>query len=212
MRRFSLYIALASIVLWPLTLAAQDVKPVSKPVYKSIEVKHFTIADGVQLSPNFSKYFYSSFLAEMQRLNVAKQTIEEGTPVNDTKDSHGMLRYFKGKFKIVLEGMFVSVQEGREKDGKFEAGSANIEIHFFLRKNHKEVAKLKTKVALNESLQNDEQKVAESAGGEAADAVRNFFYPGRDDSNEIGTDVLLMQATNIVKTKPANREFYFCAT
>ncbi len=179
MRRFSLYIALANILLWPLTLAAQDVKPVSKPGFKSIEVKHFTIAGGVQLSPNFSKHFYSSFLAEMQRLNVAKKTVEEGAPVNDTKDSHGGMRRF-----IVLEGMFVSVQEGREMDGKFQAGSANIEIHFFLRKNHQEVTKLKTKVALNGSLQNDEQKVAESSGVEAADAVRKFLYPGRSVTDD----------------------------
>jgi hypothetical protein len=37
----------------------------------------------------------------------------------------------------------------------------------------------KTKVALNGSLQNDEQKVAESAGVEAADAFRIKVVPGK---------------------------------
>ena len=185
MRRLSLYIALASIVFGPLALAAQDVKPVSKPHFKSIEVKHFTTAEGVQLSPNFSKYFYASFLAELQRLNVAEQTVEEGAPVNDTQGSHGMIPHF-----IVLEGQFVSIQEGREKDGKIEAGYANIEIRYFRRSDHKVLSfnnpkcdacnmpVLKTKVTLNGSLQDDEQKVAEAAGVQLADAIRKNWYPG----------------------------------
>jgi len=174
MRRFSLYITLASIVLCTPGLAAQDVKPVSKPDTKSIEVKHFTNADGVQLSPNFQKAFYASFLAEMQRLNVAEQTVEEGAAVVDTEGPHSFIPYF-----VVLEGTFVTVQEGRENNGKYEAGSAIIEIHFFHRRNHKELDKFKFKILLNGSLQNDEQKVAESAGVQAAEAVRKHLYPDR---------------------------------
>jgi hypothetical protein len=174
---------LTSIILCPLTLATQDVKPVSKAAWKSIEVKHFTNADGVQLSPNFSKYFYTSFLAELQRLNISEQVVEEGTPVNDTQGSHGIFAYF-----IVLEGKFAAIKEGRKNGDKFEAGSANIEIHFYRRSNQKQLSfpkectvynvhVLKPQVALNGSLQNDEQKVAEAAGVETADAVREFLYP-----------------------------------
>ncbi len=186
MRKSFLYIALASIVLAPLALAAQDVKPVSKPHFTSLEVKHFTTAEGVQLSPNFSKYFYASFLAELQRLDVAEQTAEEGATVNDTQGSHGMIPHF-----IVLEGQFVSVQEGREKDGKFEAGYANIEIRYFRRSDHKALSfnnpkcdacnmpVLKTKVTFNGSLKDDEQKVAEAAGVQLADAIRKNWYPSK---------------------------------
>jgi len=182
MRRFTLYLTLAGILLWPLALAAQNMKPVSKPEFKSIEVKHFTNAEGVQLSPNFSKYFYASFLAEMQRLNVAEQTVEEGAPVNDTQGSHGLNPQF-----IVLEGKFVAVKEGRQKGDKFEAGSANLEIRYFRRSDHRALSfppcavceVFKTKVALNGSLQNDEQKVAEAAGVEAADAFRTKVVPGK---------------------------------
>jgi hypothetical protein len=174
--------ALIIVVFWPLALAAQNVKPVSKPHFKSIEVKHFTNAEGVQLSPTFSKYFYASFLAEMQRLNVAEQTVEEGTPVNDTQGPHG----FNPQF-IVLEGKFVAVKDGQQKGDKFEAGSANLEIRYFRRSDHRALSfppcsaceVFKTKVTLNGSLQNDEQKVAESAGVEAADAFRTKVVPGK---------------------------------
>jgi hypothetical protein len=182
MRRFTLYLTLAGILLWPLALAAQNMKPVSKPEFKSIEVKHFTNAEGVQLSPNFSKYFYASFLAEMLRLNVAEQTVEEGAPVNDTQGPHG----FKPQF-IILEGKFVAVKEGRQKGDKFEAGSANLEIRYFRRSDHRALSfppcaaceVFKTKVTLNGLLQDDEQKVAEAAGVEAADAFRTKVVPGK---------------------------------
>jgi len=176
MRKSFLYIALAIIVFGPLALAAQNMKPLSKPQYKSIEVKHFTSADGVQLSPSFAKHFYASFLAELQRLNLAEQTVEEGAAVNDTQGSHGLNPQF-----IVLEGKFTAIKEGQQKGDKFEAGYANIEIRYFRRSDHKELGfpsttigeVLKTKVTLNGSLQNDEQKAAESAGVEAADIFRS---------------------------------------
>jgi hypothetical protein len=173
MRRLPLYIALASIVLWPLGLTAQHIKPVSKPHARSIEVKHFTTAAGVQLSQNFSRYFYASFLAELQRLKVADQTVQEGAAVVDTDRPHGLIPHF-----ILLEGKFVTVQEGRNKAGKLEARSAHIEIHLFRRSNHKEVDRYRFKIPLKGSLQTDEQKVAESAGIAAAHSLRKLMYPG----------------------------------
>jgi hypothetical protein len=182
-RRFSLHIALPIVVFGTLALAAQNMKPVSKPQFKSIEVKHFTNADGVQLSPNFERYFYVSFLAELQRLNVAEQTVEDGSPVVDT-DMAGL---FSIPHFLVVEGKFVKVQEGSQQGSNFEAGSANLEIRFFRRDNHKEIrfggsgankVLFKPKVALNGSLENDEQKMAEAAGVEAADQLRKLIYPG----------------------------------
>jgi hypothetical protein len=177
-----MYIALTCLIVWPVALAAQNMKPVSKPTYKSIEVKHFTAADGVQLSANFQKAFYASFLAELQRLNISEQIAEEGTPVNDTQGTHGWNPQF-----IVLEGKFVAIKEGHEKGDKFEAGSANLEFRYFRRSDHKALSfppcavceVFKTKVTLNGSLQNDEQKVAESAGVEAADAFRTKVIPSK---------------------------------
>ena len=114
MRKSFLYVALACIAFGPLVLAAQGIKPLSKPQFKSIEVKQFTFAEGVQLSPDFSKHFYASFLAELQRLNISAQVVEDGAAVNDTQGSHG----FNPQF-IVLEGKFVAVKEGQQKGEKW---------------------------------------------------------------------------------------------
>jgi len=182
MRKSFLYVALACIAFGPLVLAAQGIKPLSKPQFKSIEVKQFTFAEGVQLSPDFSKHFYASFLAELQRLNISAQVVEDGAAVNDTQGSHG----FNPQF-IVLEGKFVAVKEGQQKGDKFEVGSANLEIRWFRRSDHRALSfppcaaceVFKTKVTLSGSLQNDEQKVAESAGVEAADAFRTKVIPSK---------------------------------
>jgi hypothetical protein len=45
---------------------------------------------------------------------------------------------------------------------------------------------LKPKVILNGSLQDDEQKVAEAAGVQLADAIRNNWYPVTNASDFIG--------------------------
>jgi hypothetical protein len=47
--------------------------------------------------------------------------------------------------------------------------------------NHKEVDKYKFKIPLRGWRQADEQKVAESAGVEAADEVREVLVPGIQD-------------------------------
>jgi hypothetical protein len=186
MRRFTMHFVLISMVLWPLVLTTQEVKPVSKPDFKSIEVKHFTNADSVQLSPSFSKYSYASYPAELQRVNLADQTVEEGAPVNDTQGSHGVFSQF-----IVLEGRFAAIQEGGEKDGKLEPVFANIEIRYFRRSDHKALPfsgsncyacttqVLKLKVRLNGSLQDDEQKVAEAAGVQLADGILMTWQPDK---------------------------------
>jgi hypothetical protein len=141
-------------------------------MFKSVEVKHFTKAEGVHLSPEFMKYFYSSFLAELQRFNVADQTVEDGVAITDTDTPKSMMPHF-----IVLEGTFSAVQEGSEKDGKFEAGSAHIGFELYRRSDHKEESRLNCTVSLDGPPQSAERKVAEAAGVEAAGALRKLLYP-----------------------------------
>lgn len=173
MRSSMLSIVLASIVLGPLALAAQHVKPVSKPTFTSIEVKHFTAAAGVTLPADFERTFYVSFLSELQKLNVAEQTVAEGTPVTDSQGAHGIIPHF-----IVVEGTFVSLNEAQEQGAKPEAGSMKIEVHLFRRADHRDLTKYKIQVALTGSLQTDLQKVVEAAGIAAADEFRKQMYPG----------------------------------
>ena len=49
------------------------------PQFKTAEAKHFTQAEGVELSPAFGDYFY----AELQKANLASEVIGEGEAVED---------------------------------------------------------------------------------------------------------------------------------
>jgi len=124
------------------------------------------------LSQNFSRSFYASFLAELQRLTVADRTVAEGAAVVDTDRPRGLLPRF-----LVLEGAFLFASGRPRKRRKSATGFANIEMRFFRMSNHKEVDKYKFKIPLHGCSRPMNRKWAESAGVEAADKVREFLYP-----------------------------------
>jgi hypothetical protein len=53
------------------------------PQYKSAEAKHFTTAEGVELSPAFVDYFYAELRNEMTKAKLVKEVIGEGEAVED---------------------------------------------------------------------------------------------------------------------------------
>ena len=53
------------------------------PQYKTAEAKHFTTAEGVELSPAFVDYFYAELRNEMTKAKLVKEVIGEGEAVED---------------------------------------------------------------------------------------------------------------------------------
>jgi hypothetical protein len=51
--------------------------------YKTAEAKHFTTAEGVELSPAFVDYFYAELRNEMTKAKLVKEVIGEGEAVED---------------------------------------------------------------------------------------------------------------------------------
>ena len=51
--------------------------------FKTLEPKHFAQAEGVELSPAFSDYFYAELRAELQKAKLASEVIGEGEAVDD---------------------------------------------------------------------------------------------------------------------------------
>jgi Domain of unknown function (DUF4410) len=54
-----------------------------KPLYKTAEAKHFTTAEGVELSPAFVDYFYAELRAELTKAKLVNEVIGEGETVDD---------------------------------------------------------------------------------------------------------------------------------
>jgi hypothetical protein len=51
--------------------------------YKTIEAKHFTQAEGVELDPTFGDYFYAELRQELKKQKLADEVIGEGETVDD---------------------------------------------------------------------------------------------------------------------------------
>ena len=53
------------------------------PVFKTVEAKHFTGAEGVELTPSFYDYFYAELRNELTKSKLVSEVIGEGEAVDD---------------------------------------------------------------------------------------------------------------------------------
>ncbi len=72
MRRWQLLLAV--VMLFPLFSAAAD----TAPKYKGVEVKHFTGAEGVELTAEFYDFLYADLKSELQKSKLFEQILGEG--------------------------------------------------------------------------------------------------------------------------------------
>ena len=79
MRRF-----VAAIVFAGLFVSANAARPKDQaPLYKNAEAKHFTTAEGVELSPAFVDYFYAELRNELTKAKLVNEVVGEGEAVDD---------------------------------------------------------------------------------------------------------------------------------
>ena len=53
-----------------------------KPKFKSVEVKHFTQVEGVELSPQFSDFLYAELKTELKKSGMFEEILTEGEVVD----------------------------------------------------------------------------------------------------------------------------------
>lgn len=66
-----------------LTLAGAARAKDATPQFKTVEAKHFKTAEGVELSPAFTEYFYAELRNELTKAKLAVEVIGEGEAVDD---------------------------------------------------------------------------------------------------------------------------------
>lgn len=145
-----LVLALLSLTL----LGANSIWAQSKnePKYKSIEPRHFTRNEGIELSPQFSEFLYASLKEELQKAKLFAEVIGE----NETIDPEDAARSF------TLEGNLVEYGKGNLAKTViigFGAGRRSLVARFTLKRrsdgqaligDHE--AKVRTPRQLNENL------------------------------------------------------------
>ena len=78
--RISTLLVIAAMLTVGATAKAKD----EAPQFKTAEAKHFTQAEGVELTPAFSDYFYAELRSEIEKAKLAKDVIGEGETVDDS--------------------------------------------------------------------------------------------------------------------------------
>jgi len=97
--RIKIYLALVALLLACATGAAGKDKV---PRYKTVEAKHFTQAEGVELDPTFGDYFYAELREELKKAKLANDVIGEGETVDDADAPQS----------IVISGAFTEYNKG----------------------------------------------------------------------------------------------------
>jgi len=104
-----------------------------QPKFKSIEVKHFPNAEGVELPPEFSDYLYAELRSTLQKKKLAEQFVGEDEVV-DAADASS---------SVILEGSVLEYKKGsvvKESLIGFGAGARRLKAHVKLtRRSNKEV-------------------------------------------------------------------------
>src|SRR5215831_19248858 len=70
--------------------------------FKSVEAKHFTKAEGVELAPDFADYLYAELRAELTKAKIFGQVMGEGEVV-DAADAPS---------SIIIEGNITEYKKG----------------------------------------------------------------------------------------------------
>jgi Domain of unknown function (DUF4410) len=76
-----MWMAVLSVCLMSLAGTARAKE--SKAEFKTVEAKHFKEAEGVELSPAFSDYFYAELRNELTKAKLASEIVGEGEAVDD---------------------------------------------------------------------------------------------------------------------------------
>lgn len=78
MRLMRMAMVAAAVIVSALPALAKD----KEAQFKTVEAKHFTKAEGVELSPEFTDYLYAELRAELTKAKIFGQVVGEGEVVD----------------------------------------------------------------------------------------------------------------------------------
>lgn len=171
-----------AIALFGFFAAAASARPKDQtPIYKSAEAKHFTTAEGVELSPAFVDYFYAELRNELTKSKLVTEVIGEGEAVDDADASKSLVisgtitEYKKGS---VVKSALIGFGAGF-KSLKMDAGVVRrsdkqnlctIQVHVKVDPRWNE--KVMAKGAAREMVKEMKKALAEGAKSTAPEATK----------------------------------------
>jgi uncharacterized protein DUF4410 len=159
MRKYCLLLAAAFVLTtWA---SAKD-----EPKFKSIEVKHFPSAEGVELPPEFGDFLYAELRADLQKKKVAEQLLGEGEVV-DAADAPQ---------SVVLEGSILEYKKGsivKESLIGFGAGARSLKAHIKVTRRSDNQAIIDKDMKVRAMAKWDPKTLAKFLAGEITKELRH---------------------------------------
>ena len=159
MRKYLLLLAFA-FLLTALAIAKDQ------PKFKSIEVKHFPNAEGVELPPEFSDYLYAELRATLQKKKIAEQLLGEDEVV-DAADAPR---------SVILEGSVLEYKKGsivKESLIGFGAGARSLTAHVKLTRRSSKEAIIDKDIKVRAMARWDPKTLAKFLAGSIAGELKH---------------------------------------
>ena len=158
-----LTVALAVAVLLIPSAVAQ--KKTAAPAFKTAEAKHFNVAEGVELTAEFTDYLYAELRSELQKTKLFEEIVGDGEVVEQADAA----------VSLIVEGSVIRFDKGsRVKESLIGLGvgrrSLSCEARVTRRSNGEVLATINKQVRA--STKWDEKELARNAAKDLAGEIK----------------------------------------
>ena len=155
MKRFALPVfVLVSLVM----TGCVNLSSNSAPLYQTAEVKQFSQAAGLGLSPEFVTCFNDSLHENLQTARLAEQMVAEGSKQRNINAANS----------VIIEGKITAFGQ----PGAFLVGGVATEVKVYRMSDHALLYTLTPRVPYNRSPRNTDAVIAKQTGGKTAFAIK----------------------------------------
>jgi len=156
---------LTAVLLATLMVAPGAAAKDPEVTYKTVEAKHFTRVEGVELSPAFSDYLYAELRNELGKTKLFAQVVGEGEAVEDADAANS----------VVIQGVITEYKKGnRAADAiiGFGAGarSLKIDVNVTRRSDHQDMGAINAHVKISPRW--NEEVMAKAAAHQIAHEIK----------------------------------------
>ncbi len=153
MKRLFLFLLMTGGLALVPALPAKD----APPRFKTIEVKHFTVAPGVPISQSFVDFFYAGLVANLPKQKLAERIVEDGGAVPEAEAADS----------AVIEGVFTDFGKGG-----LGPGHVTIDLKIYRRSDHSVIVASTPRLPYKSSPFNKDENVAKASAARAAYAIK----------------------------------------
>ena len=160
-KRTSMMVLLSGTMALLLMAGVSTLAKDTAPQFKTGEAKHFTRAEGVELSPEFADYLYAEIRAELIKAKLCAQVLGEGEVVDATD----------APSSIVIDGNITEYKKGSALIG-FTAGWRSLKLDTTIKRRSDQKVLATQQVHVRASPRWNEKVLAKAAAKQIVNDIK----------------------------------------